>query len=326
MIQFRIPARRPVQRFYRFRTGKKGALLRFVTRPQNLLLLFSAVLLICFAAWLARSHRTAEQNQRYELWHETAESLPVSSGASAARPAVQFQRMTMPDGSAITKEYKQNHGMTVPDEVISTKYHLVSGNMLPEMEALRARNRDVAAWITIEGVLDLPVVYRDNSWYLNHDFEGNKSASGTLFLDQDSPVEEKTQNLLIHGHNMKDGSMFAQLTHYRKKDYWKKHPFITLSTLWEKENYVVFAVMDVPDQPDDPGYVNYFSHAAFASDAAFGDYLDQVQAHSLFPSYLTVQPEDALLTLSTCIGDHHLVILARRFRENESKSFLKSLL
>ena len=326
MIRYRIPARRPVQRFYRFRPGRKKMLLRFVFSPQNLLLLASALLLICFAAWLGRSRTTAAQNRRYEQWHETAEEAAEVTEASAARPAAQFQRMTKPDGSAITKEYKQQNGLTVSDTVASAKYHAVSGNVLPEMAALRAKNRDLAAWITIEGVIDLPIVYRDNSWYLNHNFEGEKSASGTLFLDQNSPVAEKTQNLLIHGHNMKDGSMFAQIIHYRKKDYWQKHPFITLSTLWEKEDYVVFTVLDVPDRPDEPGYVNYFSHAVFPTDDAFREYMEQVRDHSVIPSYLTVAPEDALLTLSTCIGDHHLVVLARRIRKDENRQFLKSLL
>ena len=234
--------------------------------------------------------------------------------------------MTKPDGSPITREYKQMMGLSVPDAAVATAYHRVSGSMLPEMEKLRARNRDLAGWLTIDGVLDLPVVYRDNTTYLNRDFEGRKSASGTLFFDQSSPVSEKTQNLLIHGHNMKDGSMFAKLTHYRKKDDWKKHPFVTLSTLWEKESYVIFAVLDVPDRPDDPGYVNYFSHPSFSSDEAFRDYMELVRAHSVIPCHLAVGPEDALLTLSTCMGDHHLVVLARRFRKDENSAFLRSLL
>lgn len=326
MNPIRIPTRRRARRFYRYRPGLKGRVLRSVLRPRNLLLVSSGVLLVFFAAWLIRSGRTAENNRTYLLWREAAETAAASAPVSKTETESGFQRMTMPDGTQITREYKQTMGVSVPDTVVSTAYHTASGSFLPGMETLRARNQDLAGWLTIDGVLDLPVVYRDNSKYLNHDFEGRKSASGTLFFDQSSPVSEKTQNLLIHGHNMKDGSMFAQITHYRSKDYWKKHPFITLSTLWEKENYVVFAVMDVPDQPDDPDYVNYFSHAVFSSDKAFHDYLDQVKAHSLFPCYLSVKPEDALLTLSTCISDHHLVVLARRFRENENKPFLRSLL
>ena len=59
---------------------------------------------------------------------------------------------------------------------------------------------------------------------------------------------------------------------------------------------------------------------------AFNDYMEQVREHSVISCWLTVKPEDALLTLSTCIGDRHLVVLARRFRKDENKAFLKSLI
>ena len=42
---------------------------------------------------------------------------------------------------------------------------------------------------------------------------GAQSASGTLFLDEAHPLEADTQYLVVHGHNMYDGSMFARLTH-----------------------------------------------------------------------------------------------------------------
>lgn len=326
MSPIRIPERRPARRAYRYRPGRKGRAWRSMLRPRNLLIAAAGVLIAVFGVWLIQSGRTAESNRTYARWHEEAETAAGSAPARENRTAGGFERMTMPDGSPITREYRQAMGVTVPETVASTDYHTASGSMLAGMETLRTRNRDLAGWLTIDGVLDLPVVYRDNSWYLTHDFEGRKSASGTLFFDQSSPVNEKTQNLLIHGHNMKDGSMFAQVTHYRQKDYWKKHPFITLSTLWEKENYVVFAVMDVPDRAEAPGYVNYFSHAVFTSDGDFSAYLDQVRQHALFPCYLTIRPDDALLTLSTCVGDRHLVVLARRIREDESMTLLKSLL
>ena len=314
-------------RRYRYRPYK----LRKLRLIRKGLGVFAAAMLLLAGSTIVRSIQTARLNTDLAAIHvqeagttETFATAPPSSSKteSPAKPV----RMTMPDGSPITREYKQEKGLQVTDAVTSTTFHTAGGNLLPEMEALRKRNRDLAAWLTIDNILDLPVVYRDNSWYLNHDFDGNRNASGTLFLDQGSPVDSRTQNLLIHGHNMKDGSMFAQLTHYQRQDFWRKHPFVGLSTLWEKENYVIFAVMDVPDQPSDPAYVNYFSHPSFPSDEIFSDYMNQVRERSLYPCSLTVKPEDALLTLSTCIGDHHLVILARRLRNNESQSHLKRIL
>ena len=71
----------------------------------------------------------------------------------------------------------------------------------------------------------------DGEWREAGHITFTETASGTLFLDEFHPLRETTQHLLIHGHNMKDGSMFGLLTHYRQPLYWQKHPFISLSTL-----------------------------------------------------------------------------------------------
>lgn len=75
------------------------------------------------------------------------------------------------------------------------------------------------AWLRIPDVVSLPVVCRDNTYYLNHDFFGRESDSGTLFLDEAHSLEYGTQYMVIHGHNMYDGSMFGLLSHYRKSGY-----------------------------------------------------------------------------------------------------------
>ena len=57
-----------------------------------------------------------------------------------------------------------------------------------DFESLRAVNPDIVAWIEIPGTdISYPVVQADdNETYLKRDFEGNKSAAGTIFLDCDS--------------------------------------------------------------------------------------------------------------------------------------------
>ena len=76
------------------------------------------------------------------------------------------------------------------------QYHTLTGTKLPEMRQLLTKNWDLVAWLTIDQVLGLPVVCRDNLFYLNHDFEENQSAAGTLFLDESHPPTEKAQTLL----------------------------------------------------------------------------------------------------------------------------------
>ena len=200
----------------------------------------------------------------------------------------------------------------------------MGGDALPEMEALYNENRDLVAWLNIPEVIDLPVVYKDNSYYLKRDFNKQKNTAGTIFLDENHPFKEKTQNLLLHGHNMKDGTMFGRLTQYiYDRTYIKNHPFINLSTLWRKEQYVIFAVLDVSLDPKNEKFFNYFTHATFSSDAEFTSYIRQLQLRSMFAIPIDVEPSDALLTLSTCLEENRLVIVARRLRPGETRQEMR---
>ncbi len=297
----------------------RGSLVSAARRlPEWLALAAACAAFVLALCVLARSAITSLHNRQYAEWHEQAES------ASAAASPVVLQRMGMPDGSPISAEKAWRIAGQGKDIVASTSYHRVSGAMLPEMDALSRKNMDLKAWLTIDGMLDLPVVYKDNQFYLDHDFDRNRNAAGTLFLDEFHPLRKTTQHLLIHGHNMKDGSMFGLLTHYRLPLYWQKHPFISLSTLWEKEEYVVFAVLDVPLDPKKNEYINYFTHPSFASDAEFEAYISGLRKRSLISSYLNVEPGDALLSLSTCVGENRLVVTARRIRPTETRQELLS--
>lgn len=212
------------------------------------------------------------------------------------------------------------------DAVKSTVYHAMGGKPLAQMETLHAQNHDLVAWISIDNVLDLPVVYRNNSYYLTHDFNKNKSTAGTIFLDENHPMTERTQNLLLHGHNMKDGTMFGRLAQYEKNlEYLKAHAFIDFSTLWHQERYVVFAVLDVSLDVGDDRFVEYFAHPTFKSDEEFERYIRRVELASLYAIPMDVKPTDALLTLSTCLDEDRLVILARRQREGEKTASLREI-
>ncbi len=101
-------------------------------------------------------------------------------------------------------------------------------------------NPDYVAWLQIaDTVVDYPVVHRDNSYYLKHNFMQEKNKHGAIFLDENCTVEDDF--LLIHGHHMKDGSMFGSLKLYKKKAYRAEH--LKLSLEWEDstEQYTIFA-------------------------------------------------------------------------------------
>ncbi|HNW87872.1 MAG TPA: class B sortase [Candidatus Limiplasma sp.] len=182
------------------------------------------------------------------------------------------------------------------------------------------QNNDTIGWIRIDPIVDLPIVYRDNSYYLNHDYYGNKSIYGTIFLDVNHPVRSDSQNLLLHGHNMKDGSMFGRLTKYLEYKFTRNHYAIQLETRLERFTYFVFAVAVVSTDNKKADFLYYWGHSSFANESAFIAYIDEIYDRSIYTRYLDVEYTDTLLTLSTCYDKERLVVFARRQRENETQS------
>lgn len=102
-----------------------------------------------------------------------------------------------------------------------------SGDSLVEVDAgilaLHEENPDCIGWLTIDGTrIDYPVMYRpgDKNYYLHRDFNGEYSANGCLFLAEEC-VPGDSDNLIIYGHHMNSGKMFADLENIRTKDFTK---------------------------------------------------------------------------------------------------------
>lgn len=304
--------------------------LRLLSAARAALLLVSILCVLQIGRITLRSFNTKRQNamlaQQYlaqqikEASSEPTLLPPAETPTCAPTPAP-----TLAPSPASTPSQAGN--TEKPRQIVqSTKFHQYGGTPLPEMEALYQKNHHLIAWVEIPDVLSLPVVYRDNTYYLSRDFYGKKSESGTVFLDENHPFRESTQNLLLHGHNMKDGTMFGHLAQYvTDKSYIKNHPFIYLNTLWDEEQYVIFSVLDVSLDIKSSAFIDYFSHATFSSDLQFEAYVRSLQNKSMYVLSVDVVPSDALLMLSTCLGEDRLVIVARRIREDEDKDRLRRI-
>ena len=280
------------------------------------------------AAIIQEQQLTQEQEESAPDVKTEDPALPALAQATVEETVQADEQPVLPTPTSVPEEQQVLPTPTrAPDVVKTTKYRIVGGDALPEMAELYKKNRDLVAWIQIPDVLDLPVVYRDNSYYLTRDFNKQKNAAGTIFLDKNHPFKEKTQNLLLHGHNMKDGTMFGRLAQYLHDDtYIRNHPFIYFDTLWHKEQYVIFAMLNVSLEPGNERFFNYFTHDTFSSDREFETYIRQLQLRSYYAIPIDVNASDALLTLSTCLDDDRLVIVARRLRPNETRSELRTLI
>ena len=188
-------------------------------------------------------------------------------------------------------------------------------------ELQNTKNKDIVGWIEIPNLINEAVVQRDNSHYLDHDALGNKNPSGALFLDESCQLRYIPDNLVIHGHNMKNGVMFGSLKKYKVKDssFYHANPYIHLNTLYEDAKYVIFAVFECDIRPDQNRYFNFMT-TDFYEDQFAVDYVNRAKELSLFTGGVDFNPDDRLITLATCSGEDdykRLVVVGRKVREGE---------
>ncbi len=194
----------------------------------------------------------------------------------------------------------------------------------PVFYQLQGQNKDIVAWLKIDGLLEEAVVQRDNTYYLTHNALGQNSVTGALFLDENCDLRTVPTQMVIHGHNMKEGAMFGSLKKYKVKDasYYRAHPFIDFNTMYENGRYVIFSVAEVDIRSGKPDYLPFWHNTRFSSVDAFMSYVERAQLLSQFRCNVDVQPGDRLLTLSTCTGtddNKRLVIMARKIRKDEDE-------
>ena len=192
----------------------------------------------------------------------------------------------------------------------------------PEKQAsyqnLYWENTDMVGWILIEDTnINYPVMQTpaDPNYYLKHDFEKNYTDYGCPFMQADCDALCPSDNLIIYGHNMKDGSMFADLAKYRSKDFWQAHKTVWFDTELGSCAYEIFAVIHTTVQADDADAFPFYRFVDAAASEEFADYVSACQARVLYDTGISAEYGDKLLTLSTCdnITDNgRLLVIAKQ--------------
>ena len=192
-----------------------------------------------------------------------------------------------------------------------------------QFEALYAQNSDLIGWIKMADSVDYPVLYRDNSFYMDHDFYGQYSQAGSIFLDARNGMYMDDSAMLIYGHNMRSGEMFGDLDAYRETAYLCKYPIISLQSAWESEprQYVLISLFDASMNKSDPSYIRII-RTAFDSDEDKQAFIDEMRARSVYDIPLEADANDQLLTLVTCsytYDNGRFLLFARELRDDETE-------
>jgi len=151
--------------------------------------------------------------------------------------------------------------------------------------------RNCVGWLRIDGTaVNYPVMQSKDEpeFYLHHAVSGEYSYPGVPFLDARCGIGVSNQ-LIIYGHNMKNGTMFHDLRYYASRDYWQCHRYICLDTLSGSTRYEVMAVIQY-DADHDPFRFNAYTEM----DAdIFAWFVRQVRARQLYETGVNASFGDA---------------------------------
>ena len=176
-------------------------------------------------------------------------------------------------------------------------------------EELKSINSDYKMWIQIENTnINYRVVQgSDNDYYLKHNFRKESNISGTVFVESANDIDND-KNIILYGHNMRNGTMFNNITNYKEESFFNEDNKISIimnNTLYE---YEVFSV-----------YVKNVSEVnlaiGFANEDEFINYAYNEAEESLYKKDVDFSAEDNLITLVTCsyeFTDARTIVVARR--------------
>lgn len=166
-----------------------------------------------------------------------------------------------------------------------------SKEMNKKYSVIYNQNNDLVGWINDGNKINYPIVSCKDEYYLRHDFYGNSSVQGCLYTQNDS-LNDKVS--IVHGHNMRNGSMFGTLDNYKSVDSYKD---FKISDLYSTFRLKPLASVICGVSEDDFDYYNYYGNL---SDTDFSKLIKELSKNLICGSLDSVKSEDKLVLLSTC--------------------------
>lgn len=145
----------------------------------------------------------------------------------------------------------------------------------------------------------LPMVQGDdNDYYLTHTFNKEYSANGCLFEDYRINGGLSASQIIIYGHNMRNGAMFGKLKNYQDYSFWNNsgNDVLYIYTGNVIKEYKIFSCY-ISEAISDTYTFN------FPTLESMRDYAVNMKAKSMYDTGVDVSTATQVITLSTCTND-----------------------
>lgn len=269
-----------------------------------ILILLSIIFLFLVGFYVKESIKNRQINDKLKTIASEVETEPqtepetIQNEIKVSQSNIPETKTELETNSETKEETKENLENKVVSKEVEHVNVPTTFNKEVSFQNLHNENNDYLFWLYIPNTkIDYPVMMsRDNKDYLHSSFYKEKLYAGTLFIDALSSKRENQDNLIIYGHNMKDGSMFGTLKKWRSEKYFNEHKFIEIYTETEKRVYLIFAVREVSSNMDLLHYkLDGFTNEEYIQDARnnnihFREFEDQYK-------------NNQIMTLSTCMSN-----------------------
>ena len=195
-------------------------------------------------------------------------------------------------GGVIVKILLDYHKMDVDFEDLRTHTNR-------DLRALQELNPDTVGWVSVSDTrIDYPVMYTPDNleYYLRRNFNKEYSYGGTPFVGEGCVVPGG-KSTIIYGHNMRNGSMFADLDKFEDADFFNSHT-ISFTTIAGEGTYKPIAVFRVDLTKS--SYFRYWDHMGNISEEEYNEFVSTAIERSEVNTDVTIDYNRELLTLSTC--------------------------
>ena len=204
-------------------------------------------------------------------------------------------------GFYILKWFRENRrNKKVINNIISS-VAVQNEELLVDFQKLKKENKNTVAWLKVEGTnIEYPVVKEnDNSFYLTHGFDDSYNSAGWIFADYTNLFDGTDKNIVIYGHNRRDGSMFGSLKKVLENKWCENLDNRSIILVTEKGNikYEVFSVYKIKNE-------NYYITTKFNSNDEFKEFIYTLKERSIYNFETDVEKTDKILTLSTCADNN----------------------
>lgn len=170
-----------------------------------------------------------------------------------------------------------------------------------DFKKLKSENSDVVAYIKVNNTnIEYPIVKTsNNNFYLNHSFDKSKNSRGWIFADYKNKFDNTDKNIVIYGHNMRDGSMFGSLKNILDEEWYNNTENMNITFLTENGNYIykVFSIYKIESE-------DYYIKTNFKNDADYEKFLNIIKNRSIKNFDVKLNVDDKILTLSTCANNN----------------------